>query len=373
MLNSIRKRTPPKRAIVILAVFISANFACLGLLRQAGGNPALKISAVRGEVANGRTIIISGQGFGPTGPRIAVFDDFEKGADGTLISNAADSAAVNQWTDTRGKVTYSTEYAHSGAKSSRHYQALSGANHLHLEFNPKATEVFQSFWAFVPEDRDVPGKNNADGPNWKMSWLYSGDSGQSGMGSDYVSCAIIGPIPRDSFIWGGHNNDTKRSVGSYVPTSFRKGRWIRWDFYVKGNTTDTSENGIMSLGELTPTGYRQIGTVKKAYTLVRSRDAGWGILHIPGYARQDANGVIHHDDIYVATGPGSRARAELGNSSTYGRCTNLSICTINNWSNSQISATVRSGSFRAGPAYIFVIDADGNISSGFPIEIQAGE
>ena len=123
---------------------------------------------------------------------------------------------------------------------------------------------------------------------------------------------------------------------------------------------------------MTPNGYRQIGTVKNAYTLVKRRDAGWGVLHIPGYARQDANGVIHHDDIYVATGPGSRARVEIGNSSTYNRCTNLSICTVDNWSNSQISATVRSGSFRAGPAYIFVIDAGGNISSGFPIKIQAG-
>jgi hypothetical protein len=47
------KRTPPRIAILILILCISANLACLGLFGNADNNPVLKISAVRGAVADG--------------------------------------------------------------------------------------------------------------------------------------------------------------------------------------------------------------------------------------------------------------------------------------------------------------------------------
>ncbi len=76
------------------------------------------------------------------------------------------------------------------------------------------------------------------------------------------------------------------------------------------------------------------------------------------------------DDFYVATGPNARARVEIGNQPVYQDCTNLAIITPTNWRNNAITATVRAGSFQSGEAYLFVVDANGNVSNGLGVKIN---
>lgn len=57
---------------------------------------APSISGIYGTISNGSQITISGSGFGNDGPNIIIFDDFEKGTNGNIISILPNSAQVNQ-------------------------------------------------------------------------------------------------------------------------------------------------------------------------------------------------------------------------------------------------------------------------------------
>lgn len=48
------------------------------------------------------------------------------------------------------------------------------------------------------------------------------------------------------------------------------------------------------------------------------------------------------------------------------------MCTVTSWSASSIQATVRTGSFSNGTAYLFVVDSDGNVSSGYEVTVGSG-
>ena len=126
-----------------------------------------------------------------------------------------------------------------------------------------------------------------------------------------------------------------------------------------------NKDGAASFSELNSTGNLQVGSV----TGITNQTASypWIKLHFPGFFRNDSNSVIYLDDIYVATGA-ARARVEIGNSATYTGCTNLAILTPSSWSDSSITATVRQGSFQSGAAaYLFVVDANGNV--GAPVQV----
>lgn len=72
------------------------------------------------------------------------------------------------------------------------------------------------------------------------------------------------------------------------------------------------------------------------------------------------------DDIYLAIGPNSAARIELGNAPVYADATKLAISTPDSWSDTRVTATIREGSFGVGEqVYLFVIDKDNNPSVGF--------
>ncbi len=81
----------------------------------------------------------------------------------------------------------------------------------------------------------------------------------------------------------------------------------------------------------------------------------------------DHDNDYYMDDIYVDT---TWARVEIGDNSVYGSCTHREIQPPTSWSPTSITVTENKGSFTDGDtAYLFVIDSDGNASSGYPITI----
>jgi len=80
-----------------------------------------------------------------------------------------------------------------------------------------------------------------------------------------------------------------------------------------------------------------------------------------------SSAAIYIDDVYISNG--SQARVEIGEASTYSMCKHLEIQPVSAWNSSSITAKVNKGSFGASStAYLFVIDSDGNASSGYPIQ-----
>ncbi len=102
-------------------------------------------------------------------------------------------------------------------------------------------------------------------------------------------------------------------------------------------------------------------------------------MHIPGWVRgTDVNSkpiTLLYDDIYFAVGPNAAARVEIGNNAVYEKCTKMSIATPITWSDTEVIATIREGSFRPNEdVYLFVVNAENVYSAGFgPFKFAGGE
>src|SRR5574343_165202 len=307
------------------------------------------ISSVSGTVSSGNVITISGSSFGSTGPNIILFDDFEKGTNGSIISLVAGSATVNQWSRDGGDpslTTYTTARAHSGTKSMQNIFDTTieePGNRMILDFSA-STEVFYSFWTMIPTGRTVPGDGNPSGPNWKISWL-------SGSGT----------WPDSDYIYSGES-------WWWSTSDWSKGQWKRLDGYHKGGQT----TGTVTLTELTSSG--RIDRISGINTFTLLDGHSWTHMSIPGYGRGNTlNGMTAYDDVYFSIVTGARARVEIGNNSTYSVSTKLAIITPTSWNDTLIQATVRQGSFTNGSAYLYVINANGAVNAnGYPITIVSG-
>ncbi len=349
-----------------ISIFLS--LWCFFLSSTAFAAPS--ISSISGTVSQGNDITIIGSGFG-AGPTIKVFDDFEKGINGSLISLSSGSAQIGNWTTISSSNTspsYSTDCAFNGSKSMKNNfnrEGVTGAVYIGLNDLGGVTEVFYSFWQMLPTGRDVPGTNNADGPNWKFAWLF----GSSFPMSDYTYVILSNLPDQGSCVGPGGDdlNSPARWTGGWFNSGLTRSVWQRHTGYFRGSTT----NGACDLFLINKDKSRvQVANVSGVPTMHSGET--WSNLNFPGYGRDDSNSVVYYDDMYVAVGPNCRSRVEIGNNANYTSCTNLAIFTPTNWSASSITVTARLGSFTNGQAYLFVTDANGVTHPGYPISIGGG-
>ena len=70
---------------------------------------------------------------------------------------------------------------------------------------------------------------------------------------------------------------------------------------------------------------------------------------------------LYYDEIYVDK---TRARVEIGNSSTWSGCSHREIQIPSAWSSGSVTVTVNQGPFAdSSGAYLYVVDSDGNVNS----------
>jgi len=371
----------------MLKLIMSIMFV-LAFYSHASSQPI--ISGYSGTIADGNSIIISatGNSFGSTGPNIQLYDNMELGTNGARISDGSGDAAVIgtwDWVGSDYNVSYpsySTNEAVSGTKSFRSnhseaYDCGTDGTSANVVLT-KSTDFYFSYWMKIPTGQVIPGTTSCGpSPNLKVWWLSS----DNGYGSDYGLQILSNSNPSDAVALGPIDGGEYRCAGSYgsgscagegyVSAPFYRGRWMRMEFYIHGATDNTGAvYGWLMDSDRSRYAWQSYPTGDN--TLDSGDSAGWGYLHFHGYARKDSNSNTYLDDIYVATGSGARARVEIGNASTFANCTNLSVCTVTSWSASSIQATVRTGSFSNGTAYLFVVDSDGNVSSGYEVTVGSG-
>ncbi|MCD4683217.1 MAG: hypothetical protein K8R86_08045 [Bacteroidales bacterium] len=96
-------------------------------------------------------------------------------------------------------------------------------------------------------------------------------------------------------------------------------------------------------------------------------------VHIHDYVGTGATGQqLWYDDFYIDN---SWARVEIGDNASYDSCSLREIQIPTAWSSggTSITATVNQGSFPTGEAYyLFVVDAKGVASAGYPVSFAAG-
>jgi hypothetical protein len=350
---------------------------------------APSITNVSGTVGNGHSIIITGTDFGATGPTIIIFDDFELGANGTNVSDQVRNAQVGTWRQVTGLAPYYATYSNiqknSGSQALRQDWSSGpsdqdGARWVSPTMGGPHQKLYFSFWLFLPTGQNIPGTCCGVGPNFKQWWLSTNDVFQNDYGfvtiTDSSPFTIgLGPIDGgDDRLAGYYGVD----YYDYHPSIWTRGRWMRAEVYIVAASDNTGELYAWLMDSANPRYLWQSGSGDN--TVYAGYESGWNYLHFPGYGRYDTNSNTYFDDIYVAAGNGARARVELGDSELYDDCTNLAILTPTDWRDTgspgggSITATVRTGSFSAGDtAYLFVIDADGEVqATGHEVTIGPG-
>lgn len=369
---------------VLGALTVSVSLICCYAIATSWAVPS--ISGVQGIIVNGGIITVNGDGFGSTGPHIALFDDFEKGINGKIISTSTGSAQINQWYLLDSKVSkrpkYSTDYAHSGLKSvlidCSTDNASEGGRWFEADIGKITSQVYVQYWIYVPVGGYVPGAGGPHGGNWKTILI----SGRPWPASDFTQVLLGNDFPYAGwgFIGGlfwykgsGLSGMTATTGGyhdpGYCSLNIAKGTWHRLEVFLFGSL---SGDGYMYTAEVSANQPWRIVGAKSNATTLHSGDA-WNLVRFPAYVRGDALSKVYYDDIYIATGIAALSRVEIGNKATYVKCTNLAVITPISWSSTSITALVRQGSFQTGQmAYLFVVDSTGNVSTGHPIIVGNG-
>jgi hypothetical protein len=332
-------------------------------------HPAPTITYISGTVLDNSSITIRGVGFGANGPNILFFDDFEGGTVGQNIRTGVGSATIGKWSSIGiDEPYYSNDTAVSGSKAFKAVTKEGSESHANGFISlPNVTETFISWWCYVPSNSPWSGEEDNNVVNWKIIWLYEDNS-------SYDSLYLAQQKPDNGALIyhvGGNGSTLGYPTDEYWrSTSLVKGAWHRYWMWVQdGYSTD----GKIKIWELTPNGPVQNKDASNITTLhagiVRRT------LSVNGYTRRmyTTQATQMFDDVYVATGPNAQARIEMGTGCTggdYTKCTNLAVSTINSWSDGIITATARLGNLSGTTIHIFVIDAGGVASQGYPVPFE---
>ena len=336
---------------------------------------APSITSIVGKINDGHQIKISGKYFGSEGPNIILFDDFSRGVAGEVLST---NATVGMW-DSLSSRCWEDSFLSNG-KGAR-VIGPNGTIRGYILFGGEYAEFFVSSRAYVPSGYRFPNAtgletfNSEEFVNMKFHWVYYGNYGHGGgWGHDLWTPDIHGTSGTWRLI------STNESKSKVLQTSGSPGwEWgvpVRWTTWIRGNArndegTDGFFQGLTSSQHISHIWNTDNMDGKYWFSDEYESEGmpyAFDRMSIPGYFRHPSyppdNFVI--DDVYVAVGPTARARVEIGNNATYASCTKLAICTINSWSTNQINAVVREGGFSANDSvYLFAIDSDGDISSGY--------
>jgi hypothetical protein len=268
-----------------------------------------------------------------------------------------------------GVPRYGDTYKVSGSNAFKADFTVDSAQQAFLDLPAGTTEIFYSWWQFVPAGHNYPGEGSVDTLNWKVIWLLGDDSFGGGTADDDLFLAFLGSGTGPDAVLGG-NCSVYTEGGVWPEVHSVKGEWKRLWVWDRG-TTDAS--GAVRIWELRPDGVRLLIDQANVPTLPTGCGAAphqWEHVAFNGYGRLTPGPAdAYLDDFYVAVGPQAQARVEIGDASTYAASTNVTITTPTAWTDGSITTTIRQGAFRAGePAYLYVFDAAGNVNAeGFPI------
>jgi hypothetical protein len=306
------------------------------------------INEVHGLIQNGQSINITGSGFG-NGPKIAIFDDFESGTTGSLVPTG--KTVVGAWSEFGANHAFYTDTASiSGSKSLRTDNSLGYQTYAGVNF-PSTTEVFASWWMYLPPGTNIPGDGTTSGRNWKVTWIQ----GSSTTDDDHTLPTILADSSRIGSNAGAYNQ--------YVNFPFKVGQWLRVSAWINAGTPGQA-NGAVRFTTLNSSG--SVDQVNVSNVKVLPAGGSYERVRFNGYGRQTSNSYPTFDDVYAAIGPNAQARVEIGNAPSYKACTKLALITPTSWGSTQITATVRNGAFNTGDkSYLFIVDANGNPSSGY--------
>jgi hypothetical protein len=370
---------------IILGIFLS-------ILLCSYAYAAPVIIGKSGTMLDGQTITITSAGgatgFGATGPTVRIFDNFSSGTPDASITSAFNAVigtwgVDNAWSPSL--MHFRNTYSHDPGGISVEMSTVRAVDdpprdpRIRYE-SPSGwasgDKALFSFWFFIPSGDLWPG-DGSGAAQLKVMWLwYDNDN----VGPVYAWNYTPGSYSYFYCLNGSYCNSQWIGCPEFgscgIPNDiFVKGTWSRYLFYFDFKTNAT---GVIEAWEINANHGRTRLTTSDPLTGVVTIAPGapaFGRVYFPGFSRHTPSGTqrIFYDDLYVADGPGARARVEIGNQSSYSACTNLAIFTPTSWGDTSITATMRAGSFgTSGTAWLFVTDANGVTSTGYSVTLGSG-
>ncbi len=331
----------------------------------------LTIASLSGYLEDNETITITGSGFGDSGPEIAIFDDFSNGIPGNEVSM---NATIGSWTSTGAPI-----YVADNSNIAAALVDAASSPQVRIDFAP-VQEFFLSYKVKIPSGFHFPNSNNpgefAPDSAWKLAWIMDNTTGSGYDGDDDI-CLPSWPNGT-RFDLSGNDGAFSAAVGQPGTSSkwFSFNGWNRATTYMKAGSDPVNDNGIIWFSGLSEEfGQKQFSRTDRPIFDGddNSNDnaiSQWSRINLSGWHRKnginaanDSMTLAYYDDIYIATGPNAAARIEIGNNAQYENCTKLAIATPEDWSDMEISATIRQGEFVTDEdVYLFIIDS-GNTPS----------
>jgi len=249
--------------------------------------------------------------------------------------------------------------------------------------------------------------NPSENPSvWKFAWIQDSSDGCPGGADDDL--IILAKATSNQLLMSGNDIGTTGAFkyiysSSNTPDSrkcwFRHGQWVRVTAWAE--SPDDNLQGTMNVyfqalspgkdpalmyevGPTTTT-FSQIDRCACTYpheeyccgpsgdTCIQPETEQWNYLNVLGWMRttKTPNCRLVFDDMYLATGPNANARVEIGDKPVYSDCTKLFLGTTTSWSNSRITFNVNRGNFASGQsAYLYVIDANNQVSNAYPLKFS---
>ncbi len=334
-----------------------------------------QINNVSGTILDGQQITITGSNFGANGPNIVLFDDFKRGTDGEDITL---TATIGNWNVRNHLPTYGKDSQNNIAGRF----IGDGGGRLIAEFSD-VQEIFISYRVIIPIGNHFPNSGAPNtfppGSQWKIVWLMDGDRGAAGNDD------LVLPTWGNGTYFSIAGNDNAYQLQTGRPSNdtnwFSFLDWNRYSVYMKGGAIpDVDPGTVWAQGMSEEFGQKIFGSTDRrlfdgddtpdGYQFEDDAISRWNRLNVPGWHRGgDDNAAAMYDDIYVATGSYAQARIEIGNKPVYSNCDVLAIATPTSWQDNVITTTVRQGTFQDGETtYLFVIDKNGNVSDGYPLQ-----
>lgn len=330
------------RSVLILLIFCQYSYA--------GEN--IRVDAVDySSFDKGKNVVISGSGFGQRADNGGeksylplLWDDFESASFTNWMFRGDGSSWEISSSPFRANSSYCAHKKNEGALDS-------------MQIRPSSqSHYYTSFWFYLPSNLPT-GNNNkyfragSTSSNTNLIWNSNSNS------ANYQTTV--------EFAVGG----TEVNAGSLSKAS-SLGNWsfieIMWalpvlgsnDDYVKIYANGVLVNSLLSSGGLWPSGEEMINSPYISIGTWFSTTLGIG----DGF---------YYDDVYIDY---TQARIMLGNSPDFTLSSHREMQIPTEWADNSISITANPGSFNTGDtAYLYVIDADGNVSNnGQGVEITIG-
>ncbi len=339
-------------------VLLSVLF-CVGKTYAAPTISSLGVSG--GAIIDGGSINILGGGFGVHNLDI----QWLGGKNGLIETSSAGSPPPNQnnWRfDSFGDSIVSTDEFHSGTKSLKNNLTSGGTFAAAIRYGWHETigfnqDIFVSWW--------VRRVHSGSG-QWKMFRVSSIDDIRDVAVPQFKM--FNWDTSNQFFVNPGPSAGSEVGGGYSYPYPSQDSRWYRMDIQVRTASGHGVSDGTYTVRLYDPAS----GITSKTANNTMSFNGADDFYQYFLWQNYIGNGLTAQqtwiDDIYIQIG--TQARVELGNNSNYFSCSFREIQRPDSWGDGAITLSLNQGSFQNGDtAYLFVVDADGNPSVGYPITI----